>query len=241
MEEMSYLGEKVDLSRPFWDFTGADWIVAMGNIAVLGVLFSFGLLMLFGVVGKIMDSRGKKFPPWKTPNKAVGALILAPGGGGLLAGLLALLCGGVFFPIAGNLYVVNGSEAEMAFEYDGEPSSLPPRTWVRLQTRTKPANCTIKATLDGGDTLQKPCLEGISVLNLSSYQNVGWSQPSYSGNDDDTPQYLEGPAIPFGTGLWPVVPSLDVAMYDFGRESPWSMTVREDDADLPVIDLEFMD
>ena len=173
MDEMSYLGEKVDLSRPFWDFKGVDWIEAMGNIAVLGVLFSFGLLILIGVVGKIMDSRRKESPPWEIQSKALAVLILAPGGGGLLAGILALLCGGVFFPIAGKLYVVNGSETEMAFEYDGESSSLPPRTWFRLQTRTKPANCRIKATLDGGGTLEEACLEGISVLNLSPYQNVG--------------------------------------------------------------------
>ena len=100
MDEMSYLGEKVDLSRPFWDFKGVDWIEAMGNIAVLGVLFSFGLLILIGVVGKIMDSRGKESPPWEIQSKALAkalaVLILAPGGGGLLA-VTALL---VLSPLA---------------------------------------------------------------------------------------------------------------------------------------------
>ena len=242
MRKMSHIEELATLDPPFWNVLGTDWIDAMSNLGMWIMLPGMGLLLIVGVVAAVRDKMGWSPKREGPPSKILAVLVfiaLFSVPVGMAIGVLGYVLGEFAAPLSGTLYVVNGGKTDTVIKYDGKSFSIPARTWGKLETRTAPQNCNITATLGSGSPIDKACPKGLAVLNLSSSQKVGWHQVKYMMSP--APELLKGPARSVGEGLWPVVPTVEVATYSFAGSPPIRRTVREDSAHYPVINLQFMD
>ncbi len=238
---MKYVGELPEHGNGFMELTGLDWIEITKDVSLAVLLCGLAIMVCLGILDALLEESKKGLP------ERVGTFLAFLYASFCILGLVGFLLG-LGLDGSGHavrIYVVNGTSVEKKVSLKGQTHTLPAETWTLLRHRDFEDPCTVVATLASGEKLDSPCLEGLSILNLSNDKQVAWQQPLYKtelGLPVKASSVIHNTGKGHGAGYWSVtkLPDKAVDVFHFTARPPKSRSVKKDSTPDPVVNLFFV-